>query len=55
MSIHTEYTTYSIENTKLKGYLAWNGTTDEKRPGTLAGITLQDRKDLSVIAGAEQV
>ena len=35
MSIHTEYTTYSIENTQLKGYLAWNETTDEKRPGIL--------------------
>ena len=35
MNIRTEYTTYSIENTQLKGYLAWNETTDEKRPGIL--------------------
>jgi len=35
MSIHTEYTTYSYENTKLNGYLAWNETTYDKRPGIL--------------------
>ena len=35
MSIHTEYTTYSYENTQLNGYLAWNETTYDKRPGIL--------------------
>ena len=35
MSIHTEYTTYSVENTQLQGYLAWNETTKEKRPGIM--------------------
>ena len=35
MSIHTEYTSYSVENTIFKGYLAWDETTNEKRPGVL--------------------
>ena len=35
MSIHTEYTSYSVESTIFKGYLAWNETTNEKRPGVL--------------------
>ena len=35
MSIHTEYTSYSLESTIFKGYLAWNETTNEKRPGVL--------------------
>ena len=35
MSIHTEYTTYSVENTQLEGYLAWNKNSKEKRPGIL--------------------
>ena len=35
MSIHTEYTTYFVENTQLQGYLAWNETAEEKRPGIL--------------------
>ena len=35
MSIHTEYTSYSVESTIFKGYLAWDETTNEKRPGVL--------------------
>ena len=35
MSIHTGYTTYSVESTIFKGYLAWDETTNEKRPGVL--------------------
>jgi len=35
MSIDTEYTIYSVENTKLHGYLAWSQNSKEKRPGIL--------------------
>ena len=35
MSIHTEYTSYSVESTIFNGYLAWDETTNEKRPGVL--------------------
>ena len=35
MSIQTEYTSYSVESTIFKGYLACDETTNEKRPGVL--------------------
>ena len=35
MSIQTEYTTYSIDGKEFIGYLAWNNSASEKRPGVL--------------------
>ena len=35
MSIHTENKHYSLENTNFKGYLAWDDSVSEARPGVL--------------------
>ena len=35
MSIHTENKNYSVENTNFKGYLAWDDSVSEARPGVL--------------------
>ena len=35
MSIHTENNNYSVENTNFKGYLAWDDSVSEARPGVL--------------------
>ena len=35
MSIQTEYTTYSIDGKEFIGYLSWNNSASEKRPGVL--------------------
>ena len=35
MSIQTEYKNYSVDNKDFKGYLAWDDSVSETRPGVL--------------------
>lgn len=55
-AIHTETVTYRHGETKLKGYLAWDDSTDAKRPGVLVvhewwGLNDYARQRAEALAG----
>ena len=35
MNIQTEFTTYSVDDKDFKGYLAWDDSLSQERPGVL--------------------